>query len=56
MPKMIDCTPTWSNILPLLLELLQNSKTRPDATLELQRMAQAADAYVASQKEKKISG
>jgi hypothetical protein len=56
MPQTIDCTPTWSNVLPILLELVQNPKTRKDATIELERMAQTADAYVASQKEKKISG
>lgn len=56
MPKMIDCTPTWINVLPLLLELVQNPKTHDDAKLELERMAKAADAYIASRKEQKISG
>ena len=55
MPQMIDCTPTWSNVLPILLELVQNPKTHTDATIELERMAELADRYVSMVKEK-VSG
>ena len=50
--KTIDMTPTWSDILPLLLELTQNSNTYKDAAFELARMAKLADAYNESQKNK----
>jgi len=50
--KTIDMTPTWSDILPLLLELTQNPKTYKDAAFELARMAKLADAYIESQKQK----
>ncbi len=49
----IDATPTWSGILPALLVLIENGS--PGASIardELKRMAQLADLYVASQKEK----
>ena len=39
-------TPTWSEITHMLIEMLQNPKTRKDATIELQRMAAMADAHV----------
>lgn len=50
-PKTIDCTPTWSGILPVLIALLQNSRTRKDGTIELERMAKLADKYVQAQKQ-----
>ena len=59
MPKTIDCTPTWTESLPLLLTILKNGTTakgRKIAEEELFRMAAAADAHVARAKEKKICG
>ena len=50
--KTIDMTPTWSDILPLLLKLTQNPNTYKDAAFELTRMAKLADAYIESQKTK----
>jgi hypothetical protein len=49
-PRTIDCTPTWSSILPILIELVNKSRTRKDATIELERMAKMADAYIAMMK------
>jgi hypothetical protein len=46
--KTIDCTPTWNEILPLLLHMLKQPATRKTAEEQLQRMAQAADAYNAA--------
>jgi hypothetical protein len=46
----IDCTPTWSGILPVIVALIQNPNTRKDGIIELQRMAELADAYVAKTK------
>lgn len=59
----IDVTPTWEQILPVLITLIDNgapngyqrpfeSKGRAGAISELQRMAQIADAYVKQSKEK----
>jgi hypothetical protein len=44
-----DCTPTWENMLPVLLTLLRDgdAEGKKTATNELQRMAQIADQYVA---------
>lgn len=53
MSQTIDCTPTWTASVPLLLHIIQNgtsAKGLKMAEEELLRMAQAADAYVASQK------
>jgi len=44
--KTIDLTPTWVQILPALLTLLENPTTKRDALRELSRMAGAADLYV----------
>lgn len=44
----IDCTPTWSEILPWLVELyVIGNATGMD---ELRRMAKIADAYVTLRK------
>jgi hypothetical protein len=50
--KTIDMTPTWQDILPLLLAAYEDGtpKGRAIASEELIRMAQSADAYVAMQK------
>ena len=58
MPETIDCTPTWESVLNLLLSAYQNKNAliKKQAIIELTRMAQTADAYVASAKQKKISG
>lgn len=48
----VDLTPTWSAILPILLEAAHtpDNKGREAAMIELKRMAEIADLYVASQK------
>lgn len=48
----IDLTPTWKQVLPLLLMGYEegSSEGRALALEELQRMAEAADAYVGAQK------
>lgn len=46
--RVIDVTPTWSALLPLLLEIAANGNTtdaRWTAKAELMRMAQAADKW-----------
>lgn len=45
--KTIDLAPTWREILPALLALLEEPATRQDALDELAKMAGAAD-YLAS--------
>lgn len=56
--KTIDATPTWSEVLDLLILVLENgsSRAKKDVRLELSRMAQLADKEVARQKREKISG
>ena len=44
--KTVDLTPTWREILPALLALVNNPVTREDALMELSRMAKLADLYV----------
>ncbi len=48
----IDCTPTWSGILPALLNVLENGteEGKKLARIELKRMAEVADKYVEYQK------
>ena len=43
----IDITPTWREILPALLALLEMPQTRQTALDELTRMAHLADKQVA---------
>lgn len=43
----VDLTPTWSQILPALLALLETPNTRQTALDELARMASLADEQVA---------
>ena len=43
--KTIDLTPTWREVLPALLALVENPITRQDGLDELVRMANAADKY-----------
>lgn len=45
--KTIDCTPTWEEILPMLIRLLNSDKTeaRQCAHDELLKMAKIADHY-----------
>ena len=49
--RYIDITPTWSAILPVLILGLTHgtAEGRRAAQIELARMAQAADAFNASQ-------
>jgi hypothetical protein len=46
--RYIDATPTWSAILPALLQALQSGGPRAEtaAREELQRMARLADLWV----------
>jgi hypothetical protein len=55
--KMIDCAPTWSGVVPVILAGIENgtAKGREIAVGELQRMAKLADAYVASQKAAEVA-
>lgn len=39
----VDITPTWREILPALVALLDNPITQSDALMELSRMAKLAD-------------
>lgn len=43
----IDLTPSWVAILPVLIELIENSSPegRRTAVAELNKMARAADAF-----------
>jgi hypothetical protein len=43
--KTIDVTPTWTAILPILLEFLKTPQNRESAVQELRRMADAADKW-----------
>lgn len=50
----IDCTPTWSGLLNMLLEIHSNGTTkesRQTALQELQKMARVADEHVEEMKE-----
>lgn len=51
MTKTVDLTPTWSGILPLLIEGARSDaySARQASLLELRRMAAMADVYVAEQ-------
>ena len=48
--RVVDITPTWAGVLPLLLAALENGtdKARQAAREELRTMAKAADLYNAS--------
>ena len=49
-PKTIDCTPTWTQALPLLFTLMESGTTktaRDIAKEEICRMAGIADAHIA---------
>lgn len=47
--EIIDMTPTWEGILPILLDRLRNGgfNAQHNAQQELRRMAVLADKYVA---------
>lgn len=51
--RTIDLTPTWAEILPAILMLMDSPKTRKTAEAELRRMAEAADNWNAHCKEVK---
>lgn len=55
--SIIDATPTWENTVSTLILLLKSGgkEAQQIAKEEITRMAKAADAYIASQKEEKIS-
>jgi hypothetical protein len=44
--RTIDLTPTWAQVLPALIVILENPATRGEAIEELGRMADIADKYV----------
>jgi len=50
----IDITPTWREVLPALLALVENPITRQDGIDELVRMAGAADRYISLAKAGRI--
>lgn len=56
-PIEIDMTPTWSNVLPLLLAAMEHGTTvgRDAAKIELRRMAQAADKWNAHTRKDALS-
>lgn len=43
--RTIDITPTWTEILPLLIALVKSPKTQKIAEADLAKMAQAADNW-----------
>ena len=53
MMKTIDITPTWSALIPTMVEVLKNPKASSEAkkmiTDELVRLAKIVDAYNESQ-------
>lgn len=57
-PKTVDLTPTWSSLFVPLVDLLTSSYTAEDTkayvVAEFRKMAQAADAHIASQKKIEI--
>jgi len=54
--KTIDLTPTWREILPALVALLDNPQTQQTALDELAKMAGAADRYISLAKANRIKG
>lgn len=51
---MIDLTPTWEGVLPLLIEIATQGATekgRAEARAELQRMARIADSVAARKRD-----
>lgn len=48
--KMVDITPTWREVLPVLVTLLASPKSHPVAMAELKRMAHLADKHLAQLK------
>jgi hypothetical protein len=52
--KTIDLTPTWAQVLPALIMMMENPDTKRDALRELGRMAGAADLYVELRKADRI--
>ena len=54
----IDTEPKWASLVAPMLEVLANPKARPESCQavrdELNKMARAADAYRALQKEGKV--
>ena len=51
---MVDMSPTWIGVLPVLIEMVKNGSPElaRDARLELERMARLADETVAASKAK----
>lgn len=55
MVEVLDMTPTWESILPLLLDNMrsENPATVKNAIIELYRLAQFADKVIAENKKNK---
>jgi hypothetical protein len=53
--KVIDITPTWEAVLPLMINIIENGKAegRKDMIDELGKMARCADLYNKMIKEEK---
>lgn len=54
--KTVDLTPTWRDLLPALLALVEMDGTRQVALDELSRMAMAADQWNTHCKEIQANG
>lgn len=50
MAKRIDITPTWSDMLPLMLTLAENGRMHDEVREEFHRMAALADKAVADER------
>ena len=55
--QVVDCTPTWAGLLPMLLQVLMDGNTEGKQIVrkELQRMAEVADMLKELQDELKAS-
>jgi len=58
MSQKIDMTPTWSDVLPLMVEVIRNGEYEGVKIVkeELQRMAKAADLWNAEAKAENENG
>jgi len=53
MAKRIDITPTWSDMLPVMLSLAENGRMHDEVRKEFYRMAELADMTVQDAQERK---
>jgi len=56
--KKIDITPKWSDVLPLMLEMVRNGEynAAKTAIAELERMAETADRWNAEVQSENVRG